>query len=190
MKKRAAKIISTITLAPFVSFYLLTAIYIRMRSVFEGVNWYVACLFFLTLMPISAYGLQYLIPSIRRQGRRGERRLAFIMSVAGYILGTLSCFLFNAPSGVKLIFLAYLVSGGVLALTNSVVGLKASGHACGIAGPYVLAIYFFGRHLWYLLLLLLPVYWARLTMKQHSLKELNTGTLVGLAATSAVVIAF
>ena len=164
MSYKIAKTISIITVAPLIAFYLLSALYIHNKNIFGNTAlWYLICLLFLTAIPISAYGIKHLILPIKKQGRKGERKLAFITAIAGYVLGTCTSFIFKAPETVKLIFLAYLFSGGLLAFINGLTNLKASGHACGVAGPAALALYFFGLKFWWLLLLLIPVFYSKNT---------------------------
>ncbi len=141
-------------------------------------------------MPISAYLLEHLLPKYRTAGRKGERRLAFIMCILGYVLGTFVSFVFHGPRAVKMLFASYLVSGGLLAIMNGIFKYKASGHACGVAGPIVALLFFIGIKICYVVILLVPVYWARINMGRHTLKELISGTLVGMAATAATMISF
>ena len=190
MKQKVCKFISILTVAPLVALFLLTAIYLYDSSVFVNIKWYLFSIFFLTLVPISAYGIKNAIPSIKKQGRNGERKLAFIMCVVGYILGAVLSFVLNAPLGVKIIFLGYLISGVLLAFINSVIKLKASGHACGISGPCILSLFFFGLKSWYMPFLLIPVFWARLNMGRHTVKELVFGTLTGIVSTCIAIFIF
>lgn len=187
-KKVIAKAISVLTLVPVIAAVVVTWLFISMRESFESIWWYIYSLVFLTIIPISAYPLKYLFPSIKQQGRKGERKLAFIMGVIGYTLGTIFCFILNSPCIVRKIFLAYLFSGLVLSFVNKVVNLKASGHACGISGPLTLLIYFSGWHTIWTLIILPIVYWARKQLGRHTLKELIVGTLVGIFSTILALI--
>ena len=190
MKQKIYKFISVISVAPLIAFYVLTALYLHDQAIFGGSLWYILSVVFLTLLPFSAYGLEHLIPSIKKQGRKGERKLAFVMCIAGYVLGAASSLIFNAPQGIKMIFMGYLVSGGILAFFNSILKVKASGHACGIAGPYIVLLYFFGRKVWYLVFLLILIFWVRKRMGRHSYQELISGTLIGMLGTCLTIAMF
>ncbi|BBB48382.1 hypothetical protein Pelsub_P1610 [Pelolinea submarina] len=157
---------------------------------FGGVLWYGISIVFLTILPISAYLLEHILPAYKTQGRKGERKLAFVMCIAGYVLGTIVGLLFHAPQGIQLLFVSYLVSGGLLALINSLIKFKASGHACGVAGPCVALIYFFGLKTWYVILLLIPVFWARIAMGRHTFKELISGAMIGATGTLLTILLF
>jgi hypothetical protein len=127
-------------------------------------------------MPLSAYLLERVLPAYKNAGREGERKLAFIMCVAGYVLGTIVSFVLRAPLPVKMIFVSYLASGGILALVNSLIRFKASGHACGVAGPFVVLLYFWGAKIWYVILTLVPVFWARMRMGRHNPQRVGHGS--------------
>ena len=182
--RRIANWISIITVVPLISLYVLTALFLYKPFVFSHSNyWYFISLLFLTIIPITAYPLKKFIPKYRDRGRRGERRLAFIMGVSGQVLGIIVSFVFNAPKGVKTVFLAYLFSGIMLTFINAVIGHKASGHAAGISGPFTLLLYFISFKFIYTYLILPAVFWSRLKLNRHDLKELFSGTAVGIMAT-------
>lgn len=181
MKVKFAKIISIITVVPIISFITITGIYLYKSSIFNNkLSWYISSLIFITLIPILAYGLKNIFPSYKDKGRIGERQLAFVMAVIGYTLGVIVAKLFNAPRGVLTIFLTYFISGILLTITNKVLKIKASGHACGTTSSLILFLCFFGIRFWYMVLLLPIVYWARLTQKRHTFIELIIGTLIGV----------
>lgn len=191
MKNKISKIISVISVAPLAALYVLTALYFHDKAIFGGnALWYVISIFFLTIMPLSAYLLEHILPAYKNAGREGERKLAFIMCVVGYILGTIVSFVFHAPVLVKMVFVSYLASGGILAIVNSLIRFKASGHACGVAGPFVVLFYFWGAKIWYIIITLVPVFWARLRMGRHTLKELISGAVIGMGATALTIAAF
>jgi hypothetical protein len=124
--------------------------------------------------------LKYAIPFIRVQGRDGERKLAFIMAVVGYIAGVLVCQIFHGPRMVFILFWTYFLSGFTLLLLNRFAHIKASGHACGLAGPTAFLIYLVGGSSWYTALLIPSVFWARLKMGRHDMNELIIGSLTGI----------
>ena len=191
MKNKICKFISVISVAPLVALYVLSAIYLHDKNIFGGnALWYGISLFFLTVMPLSAYLLEHILPAYKTAGRNGERKLAFIMCIAGYVLGTIVSFVFHAPLAVKMVFTSYLVSGGILALVNSLIKFKASGHGCGVAGPFVVLFYVLGAKVWYVILTLIPVFWARINMGRHTLKELVSGAMIGMGGTTLTIAAF
>lgn len=180
MEKKAAKIISYITIAPVLAFGMFTLLYFTRRSDFQGLAYYILSVIYFTVLPISAYPIQKFLPKFKDKGRDGQRKLAFIMVVIGYTLGIISALLLKAPKNYLTIYIAYFLSGVILTLINKLLKIKASGHACGVMGPVLICIYFIGKYSWFFLLIIPIVFWSRLKMGRHTLRELLLGTSVSL----------
>jgi len=141
-------------------------------------------IFFLGILPILSYPLQPFIPHYKDKGREGQRNLAIIFSVAGYILGCVLALIFNAPlNTVVFIYLDYLISGVLIAIFNKLFHLKASGHACGIVGPVAMLIY------WGLYIpaavgavLTIFVFISSIKMKRHTFLQLLGGSAITVSA--------
>ena len=98
---------------------------------------------------------------------------------AGYALGTAAALIAREDRGMMLIYLTYFVSWLILVLLNKAIHIRASGHACGTAGPLAVGAHFFG--IWAALIgvvILALVYWSSLKLKRHTPRELACGTLV------------
>lgn len=181
MGLRIAKFISVITVAPLISILVLSWMWLADPVYFaNNLKWYFISLGLLTFIPVSAYLLKYAIPSIKVQGRDGERKLAFIMAVLGYVAGVVICQVFHGPRMVYILFITYFISGFTLLLLNRFAHIKASGHACGLAGPTAFLIYLLGGSSWFTALLIPSVFWARLKLKRHDMSELIIGSLTGI----------
>jgi len=181
MVYKLAKFISVITVAPFVSVLVLSWMWLANPAYFANhLNWLFISMGLLTLVPISAYLLKYAIPSIREQGRDGERKLAFIMAVLGYLIGVVVCEIFHGPQAVYILFTTYFMSGFTLLLLNRFAHIKASGHACGLAGPTAFLICLLGGSSWFTALLIPAVFWARLKLERHTISELIIGSITGI----------
>ena len=188
MKERIAKVISLVTVVPIMALFTILLSFIYKRQYFDGIGWFIYTIVFLTVLPLLAYPLHILIPSSRVKGRDGERKMAFILAVISYIFGTLITFILNAPLIVKKIFMAYLLSGVFLTFVNRELKFKASGHACGVSGPITLLVDLVSLKFLWLFLILPVVFWSRITLGRHTIKELITGTFVGIVSTIAAVI--
>lgn len=176
------KLIRILTLAPVVAFAALTLLYVYRPAMFGGAPHYAMALLFLAVFPLLAYPLQPFLPKFRDAGRRGQRKLAIIMAVVGYILGVLYALYVRAGHELLLVYLGYLLSGSLIALFNKTFAIRASGHACGVAGPIAFLYVFFGPcALWGLIVLAL-VYWASLRMKRHTLSQLLWGSVLPVGA--------
>lgn len=101
--------------------------------------------------------------------------MAVIFSVSGYILGFLFCLIAKGSGTELFVFLIYLISGGLIALSIFCFHLKSSGHAAGVTGPVMILT--FRLSPWYLfgLLLMIPVWKSSLALDRHSERELILG---------------
>lgn len=177
------QLIRVITIPPFMAFAALTALFWLHPETFQGMVNYLWAVFCLTLLPLLAYPLQPLIPGFKDKGREGQRQLAIIGAVAGYLLGVLWALLFAVPRQQLLIYLVYLISGGLILLFNQALRIRASGHACGVAGPLAFLCYLIGRESAFILLPVLAlVYRVSLKLKRHTWPELLWGSLISPAA--------
>ena len=96
------------------------------------------------IIPVLAYPLQKIIPKFRREGREGQRKLAFIMNVIGYMAALVWSFVNKESRGIMLICSTYFLSVCILAVCN-MLHFKASGHACSATGPLIFLLYFIGK---------------------------------------------
>jgi len=173
------KFIRKITMPPVFAAALLIIVYITHTSYFGSIWHLFGALFFLSILPTLAYPLQRFFKKYKDRGREGQRSLAMIFSFAGYLLGTITAFVFSAPTELKIIYLEYLLCGIGMLLLNKVFKVKASGHACGIVGPVLLFLYF-GLYIPAIIgtVLILPVYISSVRTKQHTLLQLIGGSAI------------
>lgn len=177
-KNKLAKIIRGVAIPPTFVVILTVSLYFLNNTAFRHIGDLLAVVVALAVVPALAYPLAAVIPSFKEKGRAGSRSLAFITSAVGYIGGTVYAFVSGATGELKFIFCGYLIALCALLVFNKVFKFKASGHACGILGPLLYAVYFFG------LAWLLPciavgvaVVWASVYRKSHTPKELLLGGL-------------
>ena len=184
-KARIARLIRAVTVPPVLVCSLLLILFFCRRSLFSGVASLVWSLVFLALVPLSAYPLSAVLPGWRKKGREGQRNLAFVMNLAGYAAALLYGLFTRSSAGRMLIYWTYFLSVAVLLILNKIVRLRASGHACSIAGPLILLCWFLG---WVGVLPCLAVFgavlWSSLALKRHTLRELLIGALSAFAAFS------
>ncbi len=143
-------------------------------------------LFFLTLAPVLAYPIWWVIPKLREGGRRTQRGLAVALSVAGYLAGTLWCGFVTKEYASLRFYLIYLISGGLIALFSYVFGIRGSGHASGVVGPVAVMVWRLGP--WYLLGvgLIAAVFWSSVKLGRHTLPQLVLGGLFPIFGAIAV----
>ena len=182
MKQKIAKIVRVATLAPIIALIAATIMFVCKPEIFGDAATYILTLVFLTVLPLLAYPLQPVFPAFRDKGRSGQRTLAMIMAVVGYILGIIFALVWQLSQTLFMFFLTYLLSGLLLLLFNKGFKIKASGHAGGVSGPIVFLIYVFGPVALWGIPVLIAVYWASLCMKRHTPGELEFGSVIPPAA--------
>ena len=178
-----AKIIRVITVPPVLVLLLLIILFASKDTIFTDVTELIVSILFLMLLPVAAYPLALVIPKYKEKGREGQRKLAFILSLVGYISALVYGLVAHVSQGLLLIFVTYVISVAILIVLNKIIMIRASGHACSITGPLILMVYFIG---WKCVLpcvaLFALIIWASLSLKRHTRKELITGSCSAVIA--------
>jgi len=177
------KIIRIITVAPIMALIMLVIMYRNKPNDFGSILSFVCSIVFLTILPILAYPMQKYIPGYKDRGREGQRGLAMIFAVCGYLFGCLTNLCLAAPKAMWMIYLVYLFSGLMILILNKCFDLHTSGHACGVAGPISLLIYFGIPAIVPGDLVLICVYFASIKMKRHTVSQLLGGTIIPVIIT-------
>lgn len=175
---RIAKIIRVLTVPPLMALAAFTAFLFK-DGFYSSIWEYIAAVGFITVLPITAYPLQLIIPPFKHQGREGQRNLAFIMCNLGYIFSVIYAIVFNAGANVTTMLVTYLLSGVTLLLVNKLTGLRASGHSCGLLGPLAALVYFISP--WALpagIILFGLALWSSVYMKRHTLIQFIVGGII------------
>jgi hypothetical protein len=178
VSEKTAKVIRIVTVAPIMAAILLALLIWQFPDSFRDPFDITVSILFLVVFPLLAYPLQPLIPKFKDKGREGQRNLAIIFALFGYVFAVIFALFRNPASGVWIIYLTYLISALFIALFNKVIGLKASGHSCGVAGPVWTLIWFLGAKALFGLIFLVAVYWASIKTRRHKPVELLAGTLI------------
>lgn len=185
------KAIRILTVAPVMALATLCTLYIAFPEIFGGIHMLILSIIFLFILPISAYPLQPVIPFFKDKGREGQRNLAMVFAVCGYVAGCVTNLFFPVGSALWIIYLDYLISGLLVVIINKIFHLRASAHACGIIGPMALLCYF-GLP-WALipgLILYFSAMWASIKMKRHTLPQFIGGAIIPLAVLGGLHILF
>lgn len=134
MKQKFAQAVRILTTPPVFSALMCTLLYVLVPGSFASLGHYLLAIVCLSLLPVLAYPVSYLIPALRRGGRKTQRNLALVFSVLGYLIGFLAAVLDGGAAMEKVVFGTYLISGATLAVCT-LLHFKASGHTCGCSGP-------------------------------------------------------
>lgn len=175
---RAAKIIRVITVPPVMAAWLILALWRSGGVIVRTPSEAAISILFLSLLPLLAYPIAALVPSLRARGREGQRNLAFGLSLAGYLGGWLYGRFFDDGQTLLFIFGVYVLSVVILLVFNKLLGLRASGHACSVAGP-ILVICFVLRGWWVPVCLgvFAASFWGSVRSGRHTVGEYLLGTL-------------
>ena len=175
------KIVRIITLAPVLAAFSITMIGLFCQGVFPTVWHFGYMLFYLGVLPLLAYPLQSVTPHFKHKGRDGQRTLAMLFAVAGYIFCLVTNIFASATKGMWIICLEYLLSGILILVFNKVLHVKLSAHGCGSAGPIFLLLYF-GLYVPAALMAVITAfaYVASVKAKHHTVPQLIGGSAVSI----------
>lgn len=182
-KQTVAKGIRVLSVPPVMVTALLLFLSIWKPYFFRTWREIFICILLLGIVPALAYPLQKILPRWKKEGREGQRKLAFLFSLAGYTVS----FLWSLTSGVgkeiQLICTTYFLSVLLLTVCNKGLHFRASGHACSVTGPLLLLIYFLEKKC------ILPcimaaglIVWSSLVLKRHTCRELAGGAVACMIA--------
>ncbi len=190
LKQKFAMFIRVISIPPLMVTYLLTLLYFSHDGVFAGTGEFVVALTFLAIIPALAYPVAAIVPTLRAGGRPMQRKVAFVVSIIGYIGGFVYGVITHISKPVLTILSAYLISLLLLVLFNKVIKIRASGHACSVTSPIFFATYYLGfAALAPAAALYAVIFWASLVTKRHTVREFLLGTVVCVvSATLAVIV--
>ena len=177
MKDKIAKIIRTVTVPPVLVAALVFILAALRSDVFQNRLQMLICIICLAIIPVLAYPLQPLIPSMRSLGREGQRKLAFILSLAGYTAGMAIGFITHVSDSLQFIYDTYFLSVMILVVFNKLMHLRASGHACSITGPLIFLVYFIGpAAVLPCVIIFLLIIWSSIVLKRHTPRDLALGS--------------
>ncbi|MBQ9112496.1 MAG: hypothetical protein IJY08_02840 [Clostridia bacterium] len=186
-----AKVIRVMTVAPVMAMATLCTLFIVNPSLFGKWYLFAIAMLFLGVLPLLAYPLQPFIPKFKDKGREGQRTLAMLFAVSGYILGCLTNLFLGAPVALWIIYLDYLISGALILVFNKLFHLRASAHACGVAGPTALIMYLgVPAALIPGIVLYFSALWASLKMKRHTWQQFIGGAAISLSVLGGLHLIF
>ena len=141
---KLAKIIRAITIPTLLFFATLFVLYFARPECFPTAAELCVPLCLIGIFPLLAYVVAFILKSLRKikydNYRNTQRTLAFIFSDVGYTAAFVLSVLLKLDSIIIRLTATYFFSVIILAIFN-LCRLKASGHACGIAGPILFFCY-------------------------------------------------
>jgi membrane-associated phospholipid phosphatase len=128
-----------------------------------------------TLIPLAiVFGLsrRRIIPDIWASERE-TRVIPFAGAVFSYLIGAAALVFAKSPTIITSLMLCYL--GNTVVMMFITLRWKISVHASGIAGPSTALVYLLGATAAPLLLLAVPVGWARIKLGAHTILQVIGG---------------
>lgn len=104
------------------------------------------------------------------------RFIPFLWTTLFYLLGVISLIRVSSPPVVTALMACYFVNGIVLMLITF--KWKISIHASGITSPFTALVYLLGGVMLPLLLVVIPVAWARVELKAHTKMQVTVGAIL------------
>ncbi|MGC4018482.1 MAG: hypothetical protein QM793_04140 [Muricomes sp.] len=188
-QEKIARCIRAITIPPVLIILTLIVLYHKSPAMFHGARDFWMSLLWLGICPVLAYPLQRILPGWKEKGREGQRNLAFICSVIGYLIAVVYGLVTDASLELQLIFNTYILSVVLLVFLNKVVKRRASGHACSITGPLIFLVYFVSWKMAAFGVLIGGMsFWASLKLKRHSLMDLLSGSMTCIVSFAIVLV--
>lgn len=186
-----AKVIRVLTVAPVMAMATLCTLFIVDSGLFGEWYHFAISVLFLGVLPLLAYPMQPYVPKFKDRGREGQRTLAMLFAVGGYILGCVTNAFLSAPVSLWIIYLDYLISGMLILVFNKLFRLRASAHACGVAGPAALIAYL-GVPVAIIpgVVLYFGALWASIKMKRHTWQQFIGGAAISLGVLCCLHLCF
>lgn len=173
----ASKVIRILTVPPVLALLMFTYLWFFMPSVFITTVDFVLAVLFICVLPSLAYAVQ---PALKRwfPGRDGQRNLAMIFSVTGYICGFVTCLALHQSAYLFLIYCAYFICGLSVLISSKVFHFKLSGHAVGVAGPVAILTIFRQPICLIGIPILVFVFISSYQLKRHTIPQIVSGIIV------------
>ncbi len=178
---KIAHVVRIVCVPPVMVGILLFLLFNLRDDVFANITEMAVSILGLTVFPVLAYPVSFIVPAIRKKGREGQRSLAMYLSTVGYVAVFVYGLIAHVGTGLMHIYAGYLFSVIIILVGNKICKVRISGHACSVSGPTVYSGYFLGIGgiivgvaCWCAIL------WASLVMKRHTFREFIFGTLTCL----------
>lgn len=181
--KHIAKLFRVLTVPPILALILLSYLYFGTQGFFASPFELLLVGTCIVIIPLLAYPISFFVPALRAGCRRTQRISAFVSTGIGYTILFVLTLLCDFSEKLTFVCVTYFFSVVLLILFNKALGLRASGHACGVIGPLFVLVYAGGAIMLLPCLCVLAVTaWSSVKLGRHTAKELLLGALCSVAA--------
>lgn len=182
MRQTLAKTVRILTVPPIMISGLILILYAYRREFFRSFNDAVIAVILLGVVPVLAYPVHEYIPKLKKSGREGQRKLAFIFNIIGYGSAFIWSILSYAHAGLFLVCSTYWFSVVILTICN-IFHFRASGHASSFTGPTLILLSVFGYAVVLPCIIMAGiVVWSSIELKRHTPMQLVGGIIACLVA--------
>lgn len=181
---KLADILSHVLSAPLFALYSLIIIYAANNTAYSPLPACLAILIggiFLVILPVAPLTLNVLKGNIDVFISDREKRAKFYSyAILSYFVGAIISHILRVKI-LAIIHLAYFF----VTLSVMIINFKTkiSAHASGVAGPVTYIVFFLGLSYVFLYLILIPVVWARIKLKAHTVQQIILGIIVAIIVT-------
>ena len=187
-----ARIISRITPAPLVNLFVGVIISytspISLGPVLSPISSLIICIVFMVILPITPILFEAWRGKIDLDiSDQDKRAKFFVFALVCYIIACIVYWTLECEIMLVLAMSYFTVTFGVMLATFQ---SKVSVHVAGVSGPGTALLLIYGILASPVIIIWLVVIWSRLTLKQHSMKEVFLGLLLGICITLATYTIF
>ena len=176
-KRTLASGVSALLNAPLVTLVTFIGLLIYLKPYNMMTLIVVTALFGCILPLLMVYGLLKLnIIKDFYAFEKDTRIIPFLWTTILYLAGAVLLIILEAPLVVTALMACYFVNGLVLMLITF--KWKISIHASGLTGPVTAIVYFLGSTMLPLFLVVIPIAWARLELKAHTIMQITAGAII------------
>jgi len=171
-----AKTVRILSIPPLMISLLMVVLAYCRHDIINSTTQLGVALLLLGGIPASAYFLCNIIPKYKKEGRNGQRKLAFITNLIGYGLAILWSYVYDTNDIIKIICSSYFIACMLLTVCNKCLNIRASGHASSFTGPLIFSFCYLDiRYAIVFLIFSILIVWSSLHLKRHTVRELVCG---------------
>lgn len=188
LKDTLAKILSIIFAPPTFSSLLVLVATINEEVIFSKMHTFLIGLIALTIAPyLSVIFMVLLKKDNIGVPERRNRNFHLIYGLINYSFFYILFSLFEVKI-LALFSLTYLINTFLIMIANQY--MKPSIHISGCIGPMILLNYLYKIGIYYLMVFLFLIAWARIFLKKHTLKEIIVAAIITIFGTIISIILF
>jgi len=183
---RLAFVISAI-FSPYVTSLVFIVIisYRYSKDLSQFLPWMVTFLLFALIVP--GFYVLWLFETRRIRdihiSDKNDRKIPFLLAGLSSVIGAFLLFILNAARPIIVVGVAYAVN--VVSVALITLFWKVSIHTALFSAVATISVILVGTHLWWLYLFLIPLAWARIHRRRHTIWQAVAGSLIAFVLTAA-----